>query len=214
MKKGFTLIELLAVITLLIIILTITFSVINNILKDSRDNTYETQIATLENAAKRYISDNIQGIADDGVPAVSRDKDNFVTISALQKGGYINSKSIIKNPKDERTMTGCVVAAYSKTYNQFQYVYTDYGCMNEKVFTPKISITKGDNNKYNVVIKYPNMSEIALDGIRYVYRIGKDGDEIEVQGTEVTGVSVASGTKITAEIQRGDYLVRQITEIA
>lgn len=212
MKRGFTLIELLAVIILLIIILTITFSVINNVLKDSRENTYETQISTLENAAKRYISDNIQGIADDGSSVISRDKDNFITISALQKGGYINSKSIIKNPKDERTMTGCVVAAYSNTYNQFQYLYTDYGCMNEKVFTPKITITKNDNGKYNVAIKYPNVMDM-MDGFRYVYRLGKE-DDIEVQGSEVTGLSVTSGTKITAEIQRGEYLIRQITEIA
>ena len=212
MKKGFTLIELLAVITLLIIILTITFSVINNVLKDSRENTYETQISTLENAAKRYISDNIQGTLDDGTPAVSRDKDNFVTIKDLQKGGYINSKSIIKNPKDERTMTGCVVAAYSNTYSQFQYLYTDYGCMNDKLFTPRITITKGDNNKYNVTIKYPPIDQ-KMDGSRYVYRLGKDED-IEVSGTEVTGLSVTSGTKITAEIQRGEYLIRQITEIA
>lgn len=214
MKRGFTLIELLAVITLLIIILTITFSVINNVLKDSRENTYETQISTLENAAKRYISDNIQGTKDDGSPMVSRDVDNFITIKALQKEGYINSKSIIKNPKDERTMTGCVVAAYSNSYHQFQYVYTDYGCMNEKIFTPKITITKGDNGKYNVTIKYPNRNDIALDGISYVYRLGKSKEDIEIEGSEVTGLSVTSGTKITAEIKRGDYLVRQITEIA
>lgn len=212
-KKGFTLIELLAVITLLAIILTITFSVINNVLKDSRENSYETQISTIENAAKRYISDNIQAVDASGNSLISRDKDNFVTIKNLQDNGYINSKKIVKNPKDDRTMTGCVVVAYAKTYNQFQYLYTDYRCLDTTTFTPKINIstTKDASGKYSVTITYPASS---IAGTKNVYRLNTDNLDVTVTGTTVTGLKVASGTKITAEIQKGDYLVRQITEIA
>lgn len=210
-EKGFTLVELLAVITLLSIILTITFSVINNVIKDSRENSYESQISTLESAAKRYISDNIQGTDNAGNLLVTRDKDNFVTIKKLQTEGYINSKKVIKNPKDDRTMTGCVVATYSKTYNQFQYLYTDYGCLNNDLFTPKINISNAGNGKYAVTITYPE----NLAAYRYVYRLSTNDTNVDVSDkTSVSGITVSSGTKITAEIQKGDYLVRQITEIA
>lgn len=209
MKRGFTLVELLAVITVLVIILTIAFPKVSNVLQESRENSYNSQVSMIESAAKRYISDNVKEVTEDGNSVISRDKDNFVTIQALQKNGYLNSKKVIKNPITDRTMTGCVVASYAKTYNQFQYVYTDYNCNDANVFTPKINIT----DDYKVTINYPDSSH-TLTGTGYVYKLSSDNKTVTVSGNLVSGISVTKGTKITAQIKKGDYIIRQITEIA
>jgi len=209
-KKGFTLIELLAVITLLTIILTITFSVVTNVLENSRTNTYDSQISTIENAAKRYISDNIQALNDDGTNKISTVYDNFVTIQTLQKEGYLNSKEVLKNPKTDRTMTGCVIAAYAHSYKQFQYVYTDYNCLNtdeNKSLTPKITFTSLTGGNYTAQIKFPSNASFT-----YIYTIN-NVDKSVMAGSAVTE-TVTSGTKITAKVLRGEDVVRQITEIA
>ena len=209
MKKyrGFTLIELLAVITILAIILTITFSVISNVIVDSRTNSYDSQIETIENASKRYISDNIQ--------TIDKTKDFFVTIKQLQNGGYLDAKKVIKNPMDNRSMTGCVVVSYSNTYNQYSYLYTDYGCLNEKLFTPKVTVskTKDASGKYPVTITYPATAD-TIAGSKYVYILSTNNQKVTVTTTTVTGLSVASGTKITAQIEKGDYVIRKALEIA
>lgn len=212
MKKGFTLIELMAVITVLVIILSITFPVVSNVLQESRENSYDSQVSMIESAAKRYISDNVKEVDESGNLLISREKDNFVTILALQKNGYLNSKKIIKNPITDRTMTGCVVAAYAKTYNQFQYVYTDYNCNDENVFTPKINISENAGN-YSVTITYPS-SAVTLSGTGYTYKLSTNNNTVAVSGNSVSGINVPKGTKITAQIKKGEYVIREITEIA
>jgi prepilin-type N-terminal cleavage/methylation domain-containing protein len=202
-NKAFTLVELLGVITLLSIILTITFSVISNVIKDSREKTYDSQISTITNAAKRYVSDNIQNMI--------KDNDNFVTIKNLQEGGYINSKNILKNPINNRTMTGCIVVSYSDSYNQFNYLYTDYYCKNSSVFTPKITISdsKDVNGMYTVTITYPS----NIVGTVYNYQLG-NREAVTVTGNEVKNLKVNSGTKIIAQIKKGEYLVREAVAIS
>lgn len=205
-KKGFTLIELLAVITLLSIILTITFSVVTNVLENSRANTYDSQIKTIENAAKRYISDNIQTLNEDGTNLISTTEDNFVFIKTLQREGYLNSKEILKNPKTDRTMTGCVVASYAKTYKQFQYTYTDYNC-EDSTLTPKITFTLIGTGGYTAKIEFPTNPSYS-----YMYSIG--GVHEAVAPGSIITKTVTSGTKITAKAMSGEEIVRQITEVA
>lgn len=56
-KKAFTLVELLAVIVILGIILAIVSTSVFNILEDSKQNAYDTQIEMLKASTKEYVSD-------------------------------------------------------------------------------------------------------------------------------------------------------------
>ncbi len=56
-KKAFTLVELLAVIVILGIILAIVSVSVFNILEDSKNNAYDTQIEMLKASTKEYVSD-------------------------------------------------------------------------------------------------------------------------------------------------------------
>ena len=56
-KKAFTLVELLSVIVILGIILAIVSVSVFNILEDSKNNAYDTQIEMLKASTKEYVSD-------------------------------------------------------------------------------------------------------------------------------------------------------------
>ena len=58
MKKGFTLIELLGVLIILAVIALITFPVIDNSIKSSREKSLERTIDAIEEAAYRYSIEN------------------------------------------------------------------------------------------------------------------------------------------------------------
>ena len=111
-NKGFTLVELLAVILILGVIDTITVPSVMSAIKTSREKAYERQKEMIEDAARRWSTDN---------PTMGETE---VSISYLQEEGYLNSKSI-QDPRDKKEMTGCVKIEYDKGNNQYQYVYQD-----------------------------------------------------------------------------------------
>ena len=107
-------------------------------------------------------------------------------------------------------MTGCVVATYAKTYNQFQYLYTDYGCLDtetNRTLTPEITMKLNSEGTYDVKITFSDEEEYA-----YVYIVGAESTTV-TSGQEISE-TVSAGTKITAKVLRGDDVVRQITEIS
>ena len=65
MKKGFTLVELLAVIIILGVIALITFPVIDNSIKKSKEESLQRTIDAIEQASYEYSVDN-----DIGYPSI------------------------------------------------------------------------------------------------------------------------------------------------
>ena len=57
-KKGFTLLELLAVIVILSILVVLAVPKVTDILRTSKQKTYETNKEVIEKAAKGYILDH------------------------------------------------------------------------------------------------------------------------------------------------------------
>ncbi len=64
MKKGFTLVELLAVIIILGIIALITFPIVDNSIKNSKQAALERTIGSIEEAAHNYSSQNNLGYSE------------------------------------------------------------------------------------------------------------------------------------------------------
>ena len=58
MKKGFTLVELLAVIILLGILLTFTYTKVTNIAEKKENEISDAKIALINNATSEYIENN------------------------------------------------------------------------------------------------------------------------------------------------------------
>lgn len=89
-KKGFTLVELLAVIILLAIIAVISFAVVTDRIKDSRQRLYNVLVHDLEKAGEDYMLDNS-----------NIDKYHLntlcVSIQQLQEKNYLTKDSIV-NP--------------------------------------------------------------------------------------------------------------------
>lgn len=90
MKKGFTLVELLAVIVVLGGISLIVIPSVQRNLAKSKDQTYNAQISTIEEAAKSWAADNIDSIPDNG-------SSTTITLQDLINGNYVPKD--IKNPK-------------------------------------------------------------------------------------------------------------------
>ena len=119
-KSGFTLVELLAVIVILCVIGMITVPVVNVIIKDTKQKSYNAQISLIVEAGKKWGLKNVEKLpVDDDVL--------YVTVGELISNGYIakveNGKLI--NPIDDTEMTGCVLVKYISEYNQYSYEYKE-----------------------------------------------------------------------------------------
>lgn len=116
MKNGFTLIELLGVIALLAIIAAITFPNIQNTISTSKQKTLEEQKNTIITASKRWTADNNTKLTKSTC---------YLSITKLQTEGYLASNKEIKDPTNNKKMTGCVKISWDSTYKQYLYSYTN-----------------------------------------------------------------------------------------
>ena len=116
-QKGFTLIELLTVIALLAVIAGITFPIIQDALKTSKEKAYQEQVDTLKNATERWGTDNLKSLPTENNKCVCK------SISDLQTDGYLTSTKEIKDPRDNQIMSGSVKITYDATHKQYKYDY-------------------------------------------------------------------------------------------
>lgn len=121
-NKGFTLIELLTVIVLLGVIMAITVPIIVNTISDSRYDSCEENVRTIENAAERWHAAN--------PGTVSEDDDNYTkTVEELQNEGYLSASDEIINPITGESMNDVEVKiTYDAGYNQYNYEVVDDVC--------------------------------------------------------------------------------------
>lgn len=120
-QKGFTLIELIAVIVILALIALVVFPAINGVLKDSRENAYDSQISIIEKAAKEYYLENYKELPEENGCT-------YVSIETLISKGYISDeeldeKSQIIDPKTNEPLTGFVEVQYDS--NQYNYKFVE-----------------------------------------------------------------------------------------
>lgn len=137
-NKGFSLIELLAVLVLLAIIATISLPGIVGTLNTSKEKAYESQKKIIEDATRRWITDNPLAY-DEEKRKVNKedptDKRIKIYVDELQDEGYLNLNKQILNPKTKEPMDGCVVINEDDEYKQYTYEYkekTDELCQQEE----------------------------------------------------------------------------------
>ena len=83
MKKGFTLVELLAVLIVLSVIVLITFPIINNSIKESKEKLYNSQIEKIKIGAKDWAYKNVSLLPTE------EDETITITLLTLKQSGFL-----------------------------------------------------------------------------------------------------------------------------
>ena len=116
-KKGFTLVELLGVLVVLGLISVIIVPKVIDSITTSKETAYQTQVETIENAAKKY------GISNDLLYPKEGEK-KYIAVKDLIAVGELSDKEII-NPKTGNKMNGYVLVEYNSGYQQYEYTYVE-----------------------------------------------------------------------------------------
>ena len=150
-KRGFTLVELIAVVAILGLIALIVYPAIGSVIRNSRESTYNDQVAVIESAAKNWSIDNASTLPDNGT--VYR-----LPVNTLLEEGYISDDEV-KDPRNSsKNLTGNVEIKYDSSIKQFTYKYVDSSSKSSEVSVNNLSTTIINNSKKKDVL-------VANDGI-------------------------------------------------
>lgn len=116
-KKGFTLVELLGVLVVLGLISVIIVPKVIDSITTSKEAAYQTQVETIENAAKKYAISNDLLYPKEG-------EKKYIAVKDLIAVGELSDKEII-NPKTGNKMNGYVLVEYNSGYQQYEYTYVE-----------------------------------------------------------------------------------------
>ncbi len=175
-KKGFTLVELLGVLVVLGLISVIIVPKVIDSITTSKEAAYQTQVETIENAAKKY------GISNDLLYPKEGEK-KYIAVKDLIAVGELSDKEII-NPKTGNKMNGYVLVEYNSGYQQYEYTYVEEVDENTLgAMGPTYEVkdpTKWTTSK-NVTIIYPK----GNDKYEYEYKIL--AGIVDINGQEYKG---------------------------
>ena len=113
MKKAFTLVELLAVITIIGVLSLIIIPNVNNIIKDSKNKTYEIQLDLILTNLENWAADNIFSLPSNEGEYVT------ITLGELKTKGYSDIE--IRNPKNDMCFSNEMVLKVTKKNNKYDY---------------------------------------------------------------------------------------------
>lgn len=115
MKKGFTLIELMGVIVLLSILSVVTVVGVDKMLKQGKDDLYQSQIHMIELSAQDWLIDN-----PENKPTI---EPLIITFQTLVDAGYLESE--INNPKTNEHFELTTQIKITKVSQTFTYEVMD-----------------------------------------------------------------------------------------
>ena len=109
---GFTLVELLGVLIVLAVIALITFPIVDSVIKNSREQSYDRTVESIIEAANNYSTVGDLGYSTEKKPLYLED---------IKQYGLLDSSII--NPITEEEMTGCIWYSWDPVYNQYNFEY-------------------------------------------------------------------------------------------
>lgn len=124
--RGFTLLEMISAMTILTVIALIVTPVILNSMQESKEKAYVEQTKVLEETAEKWSIKNA-GLLSETEPY-------YLELQQLVDDKLITTKDV-KDPRTNKTMTGCLVISYDKEHLQYDFVYNENTCATLKVKT-------------------------------------------------------------------------------
>ena len=112
LNNGFTLVELLGVLIVLAVIALITFPIVDSVIKNSREQSYDRTVESIIEAANNYSTVGYLGYSTEKKPLYLED---------IKQYGLLDSSII--NPITEEEMTGCIWYSWDPVYNQYNFEY-------------------------------------------------------------------------------------------
>lgn len=116
-KKGFTLIELLAVIVILSLLVLLASTSVTKLVKESKEDLYDTQMNLIESAAKTWGAENIDKLPSSG-------KCIYIYLSDLKASGLIDSE--ITNPKTNERLSDTLAIKITAKTGKYGDLVTSY----------------------------------------------------------------------------------------
>ena len=157
-NKAFTLVELLAVIVLLMVIFLLVSPAITNVVKQSKDTVYNTQINTILKSAYDYTLKNTNSLPSLG-------NKSYITLGELKTFGLIDANII--DPSTSQLFPDNLVisisyvstnSSYDKSIAMLEgnYLYkVEFEKLENKNLLPTINlsgINKNSNGDYIIVL--------------------------------------------------------------
>lgn len=116
-KNGFTLVELIAIILILSIILTVSFTSLSKTIENSNNQEYQTLINNIEMATENYV--NLPGIYREVDEKLKNGGSYEVNITDLISAGIIDEMPI--NPKSKKRMESGKIIVSKNSNNELMY---------------------------------------------------------------------------------------------
>ncbi len=116
-KNGFTLVELIAIILILSIILTVSFTSLSKTIENSNNQEYQTLINNIEMATENYV--NLPGIYREVDEKLKNGGSYEVNITDLISAGIIDEMPI--NPKNKKRMESGKIIVSKNSNNELMY---------------------------------------------------------------------------------------------
>lgn len=221
-KKGFTLVELLGVLVVLGLISVIIVPKVIDSITTSKEAAYQTQVETIENAAKKY------GISNDLLYPKEGEK-KYIAVKDLIAVGELSDKEII-NPKTGNKMNGYVLVEYNSGYQQYEYTYVEeidentlgamgptYEVKDPTKWTTSKNVTiiypKG-NGKYEYEFIFKGIVEIGGQEYNYTEQDWKDAKKWIATPELRKNITFKTNGSLIARVKNKDeYINGSILEI-
>ena len=183
-RKAFTLIELMGVLVIIGILIVILVPVINNSVKNNKEELYNKQLDLIKLSAKNLASDNEYILPEEDGEEI------YLTLGQLRAMGY--AEEIITNPKTKENFPDNLVVMIIKVNKDYDYdiildggeVLTTSGII---VFNPsKRYIKKGRTSSYIITAK--TKTQVDLETTEYYVDMTKSN--IVLRGVGETDSSI------------------------
>lgn len=116
-KNGFTLVELIAIILVLSIIMTISFTSLSKTIENSNNQKYDTLIKNIESACENYV--NLPGIYRNVDSTINSNGSYEVTMNDLINASVIDEIPV--NPKNNKKMKNGKIIVTKNSNNELVY---------------------------------------------------------------------------------------------
>src|SRR5574344_949216 len=206
-KKGFTLAELMGVVIILGVILTITLPTVDKIIKNAKETSYNTQIASITKAASDWALQNTKLLPDNDGESI------VIYLGTLKQNGSVSVN--IENPKTGAVMSNSTSITITKVGNSYTYLVNVIDLTTTEDSNAPLLIISGDLVDYVEVSQSgttytipsataTTSSGIAIDSSNITYTITKNGVTVSNVDTTKLGTYEIHYT-VTNDNHTGNY---------